>query len=122
MHRIAINIALLRSREGLIDTNETSSWHLADSVQMLSGSICAPMPSHPFHIHRTIFFAASLAWFQLFAEKRKLVAAIAGVGIAANLMLMQLGISEALFDSAVLHYGQLRADLVMVSPQDRKSV
>src|SRR5262249_7295405 len=75
------------------------------------------MPTNPFHIHRTILFAASLAWFQLFAEKRRLVAAIAGVGIAANLMLMQLGISDALFDSAVLDYGQLRADAVMVSPQ-----
>src|SRR5215470_16020108 len=64
-----------------------------------------------------ITFAASLAWFQLFAEKRRLTAAIAGVGIAAILMLMQLGIRDALFDSGVLHYSQLRADLVMVSSQ-----
>ena len=64
-----------------------------------------------------ITFAASLAWSQLFAEKRRLTAAIAGVGIAAILMLMQLGIRDALFDSGVLHYSQLRADLVMVSSQ-----
>jgi hypothetical protein len=54
--------------------------------------------------HRAITFAASLAWFQLFAEKRRLMAAIAGVGIAAILMLVQLGIRDALFDSGVLHY------------------
>ena len=45
------------------------------------------------------------------------MAAIAGVGIAAILMLMQLGIRDALFDSGVLHYSQLRADLVMISSQ-----
>jgi len=67
--------------------------------------------------HRAVMFAASLAWFQLFAEKRRLMAAVAGVGIAAILMLMQLGIRDALFDSGVLHYSQLRADLVMVSSQ-----
>jgi putative ABC transport system permease protein len=75
------------------------------------------MPTKNLHLHRTISFAAWLAWFQLFAEKRRLLAAIAGVGIAASLMLMQLGLRDALFDSAVLHYSQLRADLVMVSPQ-----
>ncbi|HKQ75359.1 MAG TPA: ABC transporter permease DevC [Blastocatellia bacterium] len=73
------------------------------------------MPANQYH--HAITFAASLAWFQLFAEKRRLMAAIAGVGIAAILMLMQLGIRDALFDSGVLHYSQLRADLVMVSSQ-----
>src|SRR5215468_4105474 len=75
----------------------------------------APMSANPYR--HAITFAASLAWFQLFAEKRRLTAAIAGVGIAAILMLMQLGIRDALFDSGVLHYSQLRADLVMVSSQ-----
>jgi len=75
------------------------------------------MASHQSRIRHAISFAASLAWFQLFAEKRRLAAAIAGVLIAANLMLMQLGLRDALFDSAVLHYSQLRADLVMISPQ-----
>src|SRR5262244_557513 len=75
------------------------------------------MFTNTLRLHHTISFAASLAWFQLFAEKRRLMAAIAGVGIASNLMLMQLGLRDALFDSAVLHYGQLRADLVMISQQ-----
>jgi putative ABC transport system permease protein len=75
------------------------------------------MSTNNIPIRRVISFAVSLAWFQLFAEKRRLMAAIAGIGIASSLMLMQLGLRDALFDSAVLHYSQLRADLVMVSPQ-----
>jgi len=62
-------------------------------------------------------FAATLAWFQLIAEKRRLAAALAGVAVAIILMLMQLGLREALFDSAVLHYSRLQADLVMINPQ-----
>lgn len=68
-------------------------------------------------MRRTISFAASLAWFQLIAEKRRLTAALAGIAVAIILMLMQLGLREALFDSAVLHYNRLRADLVMISSQ-----
>lgn len=79
------------------------------------------MPSPPLRIHntigRTISFAASLAWFQLIAEKRRLLAALAGIAVAIILMLMQLGLREALFDSAVLHYSRLRTDLVMISSQ-----
>jgi putative ABC transport system permease protein len=57
-----------------------------------------------------------LAWEQLVVEKRRLVAALAGIGFAVMLQLMQLGIRDALFDSAVLLHNRLRADLVMTSP------
>lgn len=75
------------------------------------------MPSSLLRINRTIAFAASLAWFQLIAEKRRLAAALAGIAVAIIMMLMQLGLREALFDSAVLHYSHVRGDLMMISTQ-----
>jgi putative ABC transport system permease protein len=57
-----------------------------------------------------------LAWEQLVVEKRRLVAALAGIGFAVMLQLMQLGIRDALFDSAVLLHNRLLADLVLTSP------
>jgi putative ABC transport system permease protein len=57
-----------------------------------------------------------LAWEQLVVEKRRLLAALAGIGFAVMLQLMQLGIRDALFDSAVLLHNRLRADLVLTSP------
>jgi len=75
------------------------------------------MSSSPLRINPTIRFAASLAWFQLIAEKRRLAAALAGIAVAIVMMLMQLGLREALFDSAVLHYSHLRGDLMMISTQ-----
>lgn len=57
-----------------------------------------------------------LAWEQLVVEKRRLVTALAGIGFAVMLQLMQLGIRDALFDSAVLLHDRLYADLVLTSP------
>jgi putative ABC transport system permease protein len=57
-----------------------------------------------------------LAWEQLVVEKRRLLAALAGIGFAVMLQLMQLGLRDALFDSAVLVHNRLRADLVLTSP------
>ncbi len=58
-----------------------------------------------------------LAWRQLSNEKRRLAAAVLGIGFAVVLMLMQLGLRGVVLDAAVLHYGRLDADLVMLSPQ-----
>ena len=66
---------------------------------------------------RALAFAALIAWSQLTLEKRRLAAALAGVVIAVILMLMQLGIRDALFKSATLHYEHLQAELVMISSQ-----
>lgn len=57
-----------------------------------------------------------LAWEQLIVEKRRLMAALAGIGFAVMLQLMQLGISDALFESAVVLHNRLVADLVLASP------
>lgn len=59
----------------------------------------------------------ALAWLQLRSEKRRLVAALAGISFAVTLILMQLGFSDALFSSAVLVHKRLRGDLFMVSSQ-----
>ncbi|MFN7972019.1 MAG: ABC transporter permease DevC [Acidobacteriota bacterium] len=60
---------------------------------------------------------ASLAWAQLSREKRRLLAAVAGVAFAVLLMLMQLGFQSALLASTVLLHNQLHCDIVLLSPQ-----
>ena len=61
----------------------------------------------------------ALAWLQLRSEKRRLIAALAGISFAVTLILMQLGFSDALFSSAVLVHKRLRGDLFVVSSQYR---
>ena len=58
---------------------------------------------------------APLAWLQLVGEPMRLLAAIAGIAFAVLLMLMQVGIREALFRSATRLHERLRADLVITS-------
>jgi putative ABC transport system permease protein len=58
-----------------------------------------------------------LAWLQLVREKRRLLAAVAGIAFAVILMLLQLGFEEALLGSAGLFHSHLKADLVLISPQ-----
>ena len=59
----------------------------------------------------------SLAWMQLIREKRRLVAALAGISFAVMLMLMQIGFREALFTSMTLWHQNLKGDLVLINPQ-----
>src|SRR5260221_5717815 len=56
-----------------------------------------------------------LAWYQLMSEKRRLLAALAGIGFAVMLQLTQFGFRDALFDSATVFHDTLKADLVMTS-------
>jgi putative ABC transport system permease protein len=58
-----------------------------------------------------------LAWLQLTMEKRRLLAAVAGIVFAVVLMLVQLGFEDALLSSAGLLHSRLRADLVLINPQ-----
>jgi len=60
--------------------------------------------------------AIPLAWLQLTREKRRLVAALAGIAFAAMLMLMQLGFRDALLTSSTRFHERMGGDLVMVSP------
>jgi len=60
---------------------------------------------------------AALAWRQLFHQRLRLLAAIAGIAFAVILILVQLGFQDALYQSATLHYDHMTADIVMLSPQ-----
>ena len=57
-----------------------------------------------------------LAWKQLILEKRRLAAALAGIAFAVMLQMMQFGLRDALFDSAVIIHERLIADLILASP------
>lgn len=56
-----------------------------------------------------------LAWKNLVHEPLRLLVATGGIGFAVVLMFMQLGFSNALFDSTVAVHDHLLADLVMTS-------
>jgi len=59
----------------------------------------------------------SLAWLQLTHEKTRLLIALAGIGFADILMLLQLGFQSALFDSSVTLHKALEGDIFLMSPQ-----
>jgi len=59
----------------------------------------------------------TLAWRQLFHQRARLLAAIAGIVFAVVLIMVQLGFQAALYQSATLHYDHMTADIVLLSPQ-----
>jgi putative ABC transport system permease protein len=58
-----------------------------------------------------------LAWQQLMREKRRFLAASAGIAFSVVLMLTQYGFRDALLLSAPLLPAHLAGDLVLISPQ-----
>jgi putative ABC transport system permease protein len=60
---------------------------------------------------------AALAWRQLFFQRARLLAAVAGIVFAVVLIMVQLGFQDALYQSATLHYDHMTADIVLLSPQ-----
>src|SRR5437868_4758308 len=58
-----------------------------------------------------------LAWLQLTHEKVRLLAAAAGISFAVVLMLVQLGLLDALFNGASLVQDRLKGDIVLTSDQ-----
>ena len=58
-----------------------------------------------------------LAWRQLMKEKARLLIAIAGIAFADVLMFFQLGMLDALYDSATNPHRKLKADLVIINRQ-----
>ncbi|WP_187143103.1 ABC transporter permease DevC [Terriglobus albidus] len=62
-----------------------------------------------------------MAWRQLVKEKRRLMAALAGIAFAVILMLVQLGFEQALFKSVGLLYRRMNAELVLISPKYRNA-
>jgi len=63
------------------------------------------------------YFPARLAWRQLFHDRTKLVAAIAGVLFACILVFMQLGFRDSLYASAVSAPTKLSGDLFLMHKQ-----
>ncbi|MFT7288277.1 MAG: putative ABC transport system permease protein [Halieaceae bacterium] len=57
------------------------------------------------------------AWLQLSHEKLRLLAAVGGISFAVVLVFMQLGLREALFDSAVRLHQRMDYKLIMLSPR-----
>lgn len=66
---------------------------------------------------RKLFKRTPLAWLQLKKEKTRLAVALAGIAFADMLMFVQLGLLDALFDSATKPHQTLQADLVLINPQ-----
>jgi len=64
-----------------------------------------------------MFKRVPLAWLQLTHQKVRLLAAIAGIAFAVVLMLYQIGLLDALFDTASLVQSRLQGDLVVMSNQ-----
>lgn len=56
-----------------------------------------------------------LSWLQLVAERKRFLAAIAGVTFAVTLMMFQAGVYVAIFEKVVFPHRAMRADLVMTS-------
>ncbi|MFQ3612987.1 MAG: ABC transporter permease DevC [Cyanobacteriota bacterium] len=58
-----------------------------------------------------------LAWKQLTRQKTRMAVALAGIAFADMLMFVQMGLLDALFDSAARPHQSLQGDLVVVNPQ-----
>lgn len=57
------------------------------------------------------------AWLQLIHKKTRLIVALAGVVFAVVIIFMQLGIRDALFNSAVRLHEGLQGDIFLISPR-----
>jgi len=58
-----------------------------------------------------------LAWLQLTREKQRFSVAVAGIAFAVILMLVQLGLRDALYESATKLFDHLQGDLIITSSQ-----
>jgi putative ABC transport system permease protein len=58
-----------------------------------------------------------LSWLQLVQEKKRFAAAVAGITFAVMMMLFQIGLQSALFTQVVAPIRQMKADVVLISPQ-----
>src|SRR5262249_37381884 len=62
-----------------------------------------------------LFHPIPLGWLQLWHRKVRFAVALAGIGFAVMLILMQLGFRASLFDSAVRYPKQLNYDVEIFS-------
>ena len=64
---------------------------------------------------RNFFRKTPLAWLQVKREKTRLAVALAGIAFADVLMFVQMGLKDALYDSAASPYAPLQGDLFIIS-------
>jgi putative ABC transport system permease protein len=64
-----------------------------------------------------MIFAIPTAWLQLQHKKTRLLVAVLGIVFAVVIIFMQLGIRDALFDSAVRLHKSLDGDCFLISPR-----
>jgi len=62
------------------------------------------------------FIRVPLGWLQLRHRPLRLLVALAGIGFAVLLIMMQLGFRSALFESAVRFHERFRYDIALFSP------
>lgn len=65
----------------------------------------------------TVLFTFQHAWRQLLHSRARFLTALAGVGVAVMLMLVQLGIRDAAYVSALAIPLRMDADIVILSPR-----
>lgn len=58
-----------------------------------------------------------LAWCQLVTEKKRFLAAVAGITFAVTMMMFQMGLNSALFTQVVSPHLKMRGDIVVVGAQ-----
>ena len=63
-----------------------------------------------------------LPWLQLTYKKMRFFVALMGIGFAVMLMFLQLGLRDALFDSAVRLHKSLECDIILLSPLSTASI
>jgi putative ABC transport system permease protein len=64
-----------------------------------------------------IFRKTPLAWMQLSKQKTRLLVAVSGIAFADLLMFIQMGFEGALYDSAMIPYNNLQAELMIANAQ-----
>lgn len=65
---------------------------------------------------KNLFRRTPLAWRQVTREKTRLAVALAGIAFADVLMLIQLGLKDALYDSVSVPYQTLQGDVFLINP------
>lgn len=69
-----------------------------------------------------MIFKIPLPWLQLTYKKSRFLVALMGIGFAVMLMFLQLGLRDALFDSAVRLHKSLQGDIILLSPLSSASI
>lgn len=66
---------------------------------------------------RLVPLGIPLAWRQLTAERKRFLAAVAGITFAVTMMLFQMGLHAALYKQVLTPFLKLRADIYVLSSQ-----